>query len=439
MKSKLSGWKDVFSFTLGQTLKSKAFRISFIIMILLALVASPIMSMISSSEEENNNFTITKMYVNDETGYFNVNQVLSMLSAGGWEVQIDMGGASSGAVYEELCARIDERENNAVLLSITAAEGPVEMFLEYSKNGDIGKTELAAFEEVLDNAITECRFQALGIEDDQRDLLSAKVITSVVRVGENGEFITDEDTSISGFEYGFLYALLFICMMIFMMTGSQVATSIVEEKSSKVVEYLLTSIRPLSIIVGKVLAMLCVVMTEMVGMILVFVVSNSITGQKTGQNVLENVISPEILGQLNPFNIILGLVFIALGMVFYATLAGLAGATVSRMEEIGEGLVMFTVTMLVGLYIGIGAASSLLGAGDNPFAVFAMLFPLSSPFLIPGAVVIGRAPSWVIVVAFILLVGLVSLLFWFVARVYEALIVYNGNRIGIKQLLKMKS
>lgn len=439
MKSKLSGWKDVFSFTLGQTLKSKAFRISFVIMILLALVASPIMSMISSSEEENNNFTITKMYVNDETGYFNVNQVLSMLSAGGWEVQIDMGGASSGAVYEELCARIDERENNAVLLSITAEQGPVEMFLEYSKNGDIGKTELAAFEEVLNNAITECRFQALGIEDDQRDLLSAKVITSVVKVGENGEFITDEDTSISGFEYGFLYALLFICMMICMMTGSQVATSIVEEKSSKVVEYLLTSIRPLSIIVGKVLAMLCVVMTEMVGMILVFVVSNSITGQKTGQNVLENVISPEILGQLNPFNIILGLVFIALGMVFYATLAGLAGATVSRMEEIGEGLVMFTVTMLVGLYIGIGAASSLLGAGDNPFAVFAMLFPLSSPFLIPGAVVIGRAPSWVIVVAFILLVGLVSLLFWFVARVYEALIVYNGNRIGIKQLLKMKS
>jgi len=47
MKSKLSGWKDVFLFTLGQTLKSKAFRISFVIMILLALGASPVISMIS--------------------------------------------------------------------------------------------------------------------------------------------------------------------------------------------------------------------------------------------------------------------------------------------------------------------------------------------------------------------------------------------------------
>ena len=48
-----------------------------------------------------------------------------MLAEGGWEVQIDMGGASSGAVYEELCARVDEKENDAVLLSITAAQGPV--------------------------------------------------------------------------------------------------------------------------------------------------------------------------------------------------------------------------------------------------------------------------------------------------------------------------
>ena len=78
-----------------------------------------------------------------------------------------------------------------------------------------------------------------------------------------------------------MYALVFIGMMICMMTGSQVATSVVVEKSSKVVEYLLTTIKPLAIIVGKVLAMLCVVVTEIVGLIVVFAVSNAITGQKT--------------------------------------------------------------------------------------------------------------------------------------------------------------
>ena len=71
--------------------------------------------------------------------------------------------------------------------------------------------------------------------------------------------------------------------------------------------------------------------------------------------------------------------------------------------------------------------------------MFAMLFPLSSPFLMPGAIVIGKAPLWITVVSLLLLVGLVALLFWFVARVYEVLIVHNGNRIKLKQLFKMRS
>lgn len=440
MKNKLSGWKDVFLFTLAQTLKSKAFVASFIIMMLLALVASPVMNMMSAADGENANYTITKMYVYDETGYFNADTVRAMLKTGGWTVQVDMGGTpQEGEAYEKLCAHVDESETSAVLLFVTAKEGPVELFLEYSRNGEIKKTELTAFEQVLFAAFEECRYDALKVDAAQRELLSAQVSTSVLRADMDGNVVSEGDTSISGFEYWFLYGLLFIGMMICMMVGSQVATSVIVEKSSKVVEYLLTSVKPLAIIVGKVLAMLCVVMTEMVGLIVVFAASNAITGQKTGENVLAKLISPEVLGKLNPVNIALGLIFIALGMIFYATLAGLAGATVSRMEEAGEGLVMFTISVLVGVYVGIGAAGSLLGAGDNPFAVFAMLFPLSSPFLMPGAIVIGKAPVWIIVVSFVLLVALIALLFWFVARVYEALIVHNGNRIGIKQLLKMRN
>ena len=87
MKNKLSGWKDVFSFTLTQTLKSKPFIVSFVIMMVLALVASPVMSMISDVDGGNENYTITKMYVYDETGYFNEDTVVPMLKDGGWEVQ----------------------------------------------------------------------------------------------------------------------------------------------------------------------------------------------------------------------------------------------------------------------------------------------------------------------------------------------------------------
>ena len=123
MKNKLSGWKDVFSFTLTQTLKSKPFIVSFVIMMVLALVASPVMSMISDVDSGNENYTITKMYVYDETGYFNEDTVVPMLKDGGWEVQVAQGVAPLDKEYEELCARVDKLETSAVILSITAKEG----------------------------------------------------------------------------------------------------------------------------------------------------------------------------------------------------------------------------------------------------------------------------------------------------------------------------
>jgi ABC-2 type transport system permease protein len=61
-------------------------------------------------------------------------------------------------------------------------------------------------------------------------------------------------------------------------------------------------------------------------------------------------------------------------MIFYATLAGLAGATVSRIEEIQEGLTLFILTNMVGVYIGIAASGILMGAGINGFVIFSFLF-----------------------------------------------------------------
>ncbi|MHB8130688.1 MAG: ABC transporter permease, partial [Mobilitalea sp.] len=68
-KSNISGWKDVFTFTLKQTLKSKAFIISYVILIALAMISMPLINMISSSSKEDTSAPspVTKVYVNNET------------------------------------------------------------------------------------------------------------------------------------------------------------------------------------------------------------------------------------------------------------------------------------------------------------------------------------------------------------------------------------
>ncbi|MDP4089650.1 MAG: ABC transporter permease, partial [Bacillota bacterium] len=156
-----------------------------------------------------------------------------------------------------------------------------------------------------------------------------------------------------------------------------------------------------------------------------------------GESVLSQYLPKDIFQNLNILNIIFCLILIVLGMVFYAALAGLAGATVSKIEELNEGLMLFTITNLIGVYIGLAAAIILMKSGVNGFVTFSFLFPLSSPFLLPGAILIGKVSLPMAALAMLFEVIFIILLFRFVAKIYETLILHNGNKIKVKDLIKI--
>ena len=83
------------------------------------------------------------------------------------------------------------------------------------------------------------------------------------------------------------------------------------------------------------------------------------------------------------------------------------------------------------------ASGALMGNGVNTFVVFALLFPLSSPFILPGAILVGKASLLIIGIAIVLQGASIALLFRFVAKVYETLILHNGNTIKLKQLFQI--
>jgi len=78
-----------------------------------------------------------------------------------------------------------------------------------------------------------------------------------------------------------------------------------------------------------------------------------------------------------------------------------------------------------------------MGKGTNAYVLFSFLFPLSSPFVLPGAILVGRANLPLIVIAIVLQIALVLILLRFVAKVYETLILHNGNTIKLKQLFQI--
>lgn len=438
IKSNITGWKDVFTFTLVQTLKNKAFIISYVILLTLAMVSMPLINMLTSGgiEDAMTALPVKKVYVNNESSLpdMDFSELLKdeMLSHISFELMLEE--------YEVTADRIEETENEAVILTISENEGMYSLNFVKASKGPIKEINMHILSNAMNQEFEKNRFNILSITEEQIAMLKAEVATKVTMTNVDGAPIMKEDTSITLSEYWVIYGILFVVLMVNVMASTQIATSIVTEKSTRVMEYLLTSVKPLALMVGKIIAMLSAVLLQMTSMVVILFASNKIStylSSSDRESVLSQYLPNNIFENLTIINIVLCIILVFLGMLFYATLAGLAGATVSRIEEMGEGLTLFTITNLVGSYIGIGAASVLMGSGINGYVIFSYLFPLSSPFVLPGAILVGKASMPIIAAAIVLQILFIMLLFRFVAKVYETLILHNGNKIKLKELFKL--
>lgn len=437
MKNNITGWKDVFSFTLSQVLKSKAYLISLFLFVFLVLVSMPLTSMLifNNTEDENTPSPVTKVYVDNRTSLPGMD--FAEVKSNSLFKHIEFVSIKDN--YDAIVDLITEEENSAVILSITEENSSYLLHLSMAKEGPIKRSHLDNLGNNILSNFTNSRMESIGISEEQLVFLQTPVVSKVTMTDIAGNPIIHKEGSISFSEYWFVYGILFFVLMANMLTGTQVATSIVTEKSTRVVEYLLITVKPLALMIGKIFAMLTAAMIQMLSMVVAIFVSNKISAtiSSNGENILEQLLPADIFQNINIFNLILCIILVCLGLVFYAILAGLAGATVSRIEELNEGLTLFTLVSIIGVYIGLGAANTLTGTGVNGFVTFAFLFPLSSPFILPGAILIGRASLPLIGIAIVLEVAFIVLLFRFVAKVYETLILHNGNTIKLKQLFQL--
>lgn len=447
MKNKLSGWKDIYNFTLVQTLKSKAFIVSFIIFITFGFISMPLLNIFSKTEDfdQNQKSPIEKVY------YINKSNIKDIDFSDVLKIDAFKDIQFSEAVesLEDIQQKMEEQERNSIIFVISEEEGFCHLEFYRSSKGAVNRNSIEYLGANIASTFDHLKLKATGITEEQYMVVRKTISSRIFHADVNGIEVIDEDTRISQNDYWFLYGILFVVLLVNIFSSAQVATSIVTDKSTRVVEYLLTSVRPLAVILGKILAMLTVVVGQTLALILTVFVSGKINtvfiaGGKAGNisgvdtaTLLSQFVNKDVLGNLNIVNILCCIIVIALGLIFYATLAGLAGSTVSKIEEVSESLTLFSVINLVGAYMAMGAAGSLMGAGENAFLYFSMIFPISAPFILPGAVLLGKTNLVILICAVLCQIIFIILLLRFVARVYETLILHMGNRIKLKELLNI--
>ena len=442
-RNEYAGWREVFAFSFQQELKQKSFIIMLIVMCAIILASAPVSTWLKQRDQEQVKATeVSSFTIYDETGLeIDYSQAMNGERYGSMQVVSAPGGTFEAHVQ----ALEESQDSTEVIVHVTYEEmGYFNLTFVKAASADLKDTDCDKLCEDFQEFFQDARIRVVDVSQEQLDFINQPVMTQVEYTTPEGEISPEEkDEGISMNEYYILLAGIVIVMMFVNMSGSQIALSIVTEKSTRVVEYLMINVRPMALIVGKILAALVTVLIQFAAYGVSYLLSRGLNAALFGseQAVVEAEQASEMLEMfagINGVSLLLAAAMILVGVMLFSIVAGLAGASVSKMEEMAEGLKLYQMFMVIGSYIGIFLCiMQMIGNVSDVVVNICCILPLSAPFVLPGNLLLGKVGTGTAVVSLIVVFLCTVGLFVFTARVYESMIFYNGNVLKLKDILQI--
>lgn len=207
----------------------------------------------------------------------------------------------------------------------------------------------------------------------------------------------------------------------------QVSTSITTEKTSKIIETLVTSTKPKTIVLGKTIGIGIVGLVQIVLIIATALISKSLFLEP---GALDGIID------FSCFTPMLGLItfiYFILGYAFFALLYALTGSTVSKPEDVQSANSPVAIIAVIGFYLSYFTMMN----PTSDLNKVAGILPISSPFCMPFRVMMGIASTSDIIISIAVLVVTIAIIALFSIRIYSQAILNYGSKISLKDAIKM--
>ena len=282
------------------------------------------------------------------------------------------------------------------------------------------------------------KLRAYNIEN--LDQILAEVETNIeISTFENngtGEEATMESTS-SGLSYILGIILGMLLYMIIIIYGQMVLTSVVEEKSSRVIDVLVTSCTPFQIMVGKILGIALVAVTQIaIWAVLVIAASKFLVPALFSADVVatSDVMMQALVGTLGDTQyiaLLFGylLLFILGGFLLYASLYAAAGSAVDSVQD-GQ---QFNSVIMMPIILAMIVMMSVFNDPNAPVAFWFSMIPFTSPIVMIARIPFG-IPTWEIALSLVLLYATFVIMAWLAAKIYRIGIFMHGKRPSWREL-----
>ena len=225
-----------------------------------------------------------------------------------------------------------------------------------------------------------------------------------------------------------LIVLIFMAIITY---GVWVAMSVAEEKSSRVMELMLNATTPLQMLTGKVLGNGAAGLTQY-GVILGAVVTGLLAQGPIHKLVVGNDAGAQF-GGLSPTVLVAFMVLFILGFLLYSLLYAALGSLVSRQEDVQSATSPLMTLIMIGYFMSVFG----LQAIDETWVKVASFLPFFSPYMMLARVSTGHVEIWEFGLAVALLLASIVVALFIAARIYSAGVLLYGQRVGLRQLLRM--
>jgi len=298
----------------------------------------------------------------------------------------------------------------------------------------------------LSNILKKEKIKQLGIKEDR-----------IVNLDKNFKLIsqnvTESDKPESDLAFGIKTALsmglMYVVFMFIIIYGVRVMRSVLEEKNNRVVEIIISSVKPFELMMGKILGVTLVALTQFTVWIAmtvtaaIFLNTGFSAMQKNipagEEGVLKNLdiqqIATEvshILLDMNYVGIIGVFVFFFLfGYIFYSSMYAAIGSAVDNETETQQ----FTLFAVVPLMLGLYGSFTIMNNPDGPMAFWLSIIPFTSPVAMIARIPFG-VPLWQILLSIFLLIASTLLMVFIASKIYRVGILMYGNKATLKEIWK---
>ena len=324
--------------------------------------------------------------------------------------------------------------------------------IELNTNGNVGLNFKENLESKINKRIEEIKMQNAGVSEEQLQELKSNISIKTFNLKDSKD--GDKEEKGEYVKFGLALFLAYIIFTFIMLYGVKVMRSVVEEKNNRVVEIIISSVKPFNLMMGKILGTTFVALTQftiwlIMGVIAITAGSAFLANQiKMPENMnlqqaemlaaqnpewMSNTQSMlDALGDLNiPLILILFLVFFLLGYLFYSSVFAAIGSAVDNESDTQQFTFYPVFPMIIAMY----GSMTALDNPDGPVSFWLSMIPLTSPISMVVRLPFG-VEWWEIALSLVLLIGSMILMVFLASKIYRVGILMYGKKASFKEMWK---